>query len=69
VRSTPVRSKRQCDQRVGGIANKEAKTVHTLNIVSQRQYFVARCLSSFVGNVFGLHSICFCFPSARKLLT
>jgi hypothetical protein len=32
-----------------------------INIISQRQYFAARCLSSYVGNVFGLHSICALF--------
>jgi hypothetical protein len=36
------------------VADKEA--VHTINIIFQRQYFVARCLSSYVGNVFGLRS-------------
>jgi hypothetical protein len=54
---------------VGGGADKEAFTVHTINIISQRQYFVAHCLSSYVGNVFGEHSICVCFPSTRKLVT
>jgi hypothetical protein len=54
---------------LGGVADKEAYTVHTINIISQRQYFIARYLSSYVGNVFGLHSICVCFPSARKLVT
>jgi hypothetical protein len=29
---------------VGGVAGKEAKTVQTINIISQRQYFVVRCL-------------------------
>jgi hypothetical protein len=53
----------------GGVADKEAYTVHTINIISQLQYFVSRCLSSYVGNVFGLHSICVCFPSTRKLVT
>jgi hypothetical protein len=40
---------------VGGVADKEAYGVHTINIISQQQYFIARCLSSCVGNVFGLH--------------
>jgi hypothetical protein len=39
-----------------GVASKEAYTVHTKNIISQWQYFVARYLSSYVGNVFGLAS-------------
>jgi hypothetical protein len=38
---------------VGGAADKEADTVHTINIISQRLYFVARCLRSYVGNVSG----------------
>jgi hypothetical protein len=42
---------------VRGAGHKEAYTVHTTNISSQRQYFVARYLMSYVGNVFGLHSI------------
>jgi hypothetical protein len=54
---------------LGGVADKEACTVHTKNIISQRQYFVARCFSSYVGNIFGLHSVCVCFPSIRKLVT
>jgi hypothetical protein len=42
---------------VGGVADKEAEAVHTINIISQRQYFVARYLISYVGNSFGLHRI------------
>jgi hypothetical protein len=41
---------------LGGVADKEAYTVHTINIASQRQYFVVRCLNSYIGNVFGLRS-------------
>jgi hypothetical protein len=51
----------------GGIAGKDAYTVHTINIISKRQYFVARCLISSVNNIFGLHSMFVCFPSTRKL--
>jgi hypothetical protein len=54
---------------VGGVADKEANTVHIFNIISQWQYFVARRLISFVGNVFGIRNIRVCFPSARKLVT
>jgi hypothetical protein len=57
---------------VGGIADKEAHTAHTIKIISQRQYFVARCLISFFGNIFGLlHSIRIRFPSTstHKLVT
>jgi hypothetical protein len=48
------------------VAEKEAYTVQTVNIISQQQYFVGHCLSSFVGNVFGLHSIWICFSSTHK---
>jgi hypothetical protein len=57
VRSTSVISKWQGDQRVGGVAGEEACTIHFCNITSQWQYFVARCLNSYVGNIFGFHSI------------
>jgi hypothetical protein len=51
---------------MGGIPDKEACTTHTVNIISQRQYFVARCLSSYVGDVFGSRSICvFLLPSSQ----
>jgi hypothetical protein len=43
------------------VADKEARTVHTINIISQQQYFVPHWLGSHVGNVFGLHSICILF--------
>jgi hypothetical protein len=42
---------------VGQASDKEAYTVHSSNIITQRQCFVPRCLSSFVGNVSCLHSI------------
>jgi hypothetical protein len=50
---------------VGGVADEEACTVHTANIIFYWQYFVASCLRSYVGNVFGLHSrsIFVCFTS------
>jgi hypothetical protein len=54
---------------LGGIADKEEHTLHSLDVIFQWQYFVARCPSSSVGKVFGLHSICFCFPSTLKLVT
>jgi hypothetical protein len=44
-----------------GVAGKEAYTVHTTNITSQWQYFVAHWPSSYVGNFFG-------FPSILKLV-
>jgi hypothetical protein len=43
-------------KKFGGVASKEAYTVHTIKIISQWQYFVASCLSSYVDNVFGLPS-------------
>jgi hypothetical protein len=36
-----------------GVADKEACIIHAFNNISLRQYFVARCLSSCVSNVFG----------------
>jgi hypothetical protein len=69
VRERSVRSKKQENQRVGEVADKEAHTVHTINIISQRQHFVGSCLILCVDNVFSLHSICVCFPSTRKLVT
>jgi hypothetical protein len=48
-------------RRMREVADKEAYSIHTINIISQQQYFVARCLSSSVSNVFGLHRICFVF--------
>jgi hypothetical protein len=71
VCSKSVRTKRHGNQRGGGggVADKEAYTVQAFNIISERHYFVSRCLNSFVGNVFGLHSACVCFPSTRKIVT
>jgi hypothetical protein len=60
VRSTSVRSKRQ-------VADKEAYTVHTINIISQRQYFVAHCLSSCVGNVFGYMCLFLLYPEGSDV--
>jgi hypothetical protein len=54
---------------MGGVADKEAYAVHTTNIISQRQYFVARCLISCKYDVSGLRSMCVCFSSAHKLVT
>jgi hypothetical protein len=54
---------------LGGVADKEAYTARAVNITSQRYYFVARCLSSYIGNVFGLRSACVCFPSTHKVVT
>jgi hypothetical protein len=57
-RSRSVVSKRQGYQRVGGVADREVYTVRSINIISQRWYFVARCIISSVGKVFGLHIVC-----------
>jgi hypothetical protein len=54
---------------MGGVGDKEAYTLHNINIISQLQYFVARCLGFYVGNVFGLYSIFVCFLSTHKLVT
>jgi hypothetical protein len=60
VHSTSVRNNGKGIRGVGGVADLEACTVHIVNIISQRQYFVARCLSYYVENAFGLHSISVC---------
>jgi hypothetical protein len=45
-----------------------ARTVLTINIISQQLYVICRCCpSSYVGSVFRLHTVCVCFPSTRKL--
>lgn len=62
VRSTSVKSK--CQE----LWDKETFAVHTKNITSQRQYFVARCLTSRDSNVFSLRSTCG-FSFYRKLVT
>jgi hypothetical protein len=53
---------------VGRVSDKETYTVHITNVISPQRYFVAHCLISYVGNVFGLHSMCICFPSTHKLV-
>jgi hypothetical protein len=61
----PLEAKCKGIRGVGEIADKEADTVHTINIISQRQYVVARCLSSYCGYDFGLQSIFF-LPWSRS---
>jgi hypothetical protein len=56
LRSRSIRYKSKGIREVGGEADNEACTVHTFNIISQRQYFVPRCLISCVGNAFGRRS-------------
>jgi hypothetical protein len=51
------------------VAADKAYTVHSINIIFQFQYFVARCLSSYVSNIFSLHSMPTCFPSTFELMT
>jgi hypothetical protein len=66
----PLQEKGRGIRGAGGVADKEAYTVHTKkNIISQRRYFVAQSLISCVDNVFGLHRTCVCVPSTRKLVT
>jgi hypothetical protein len=67
--SCPLEVKDKGIRGVEGVEVQEAFTVHTINIISQQQYFVAHCLISSVSNVFGLHSICVCFPSTCKVVT
>jgi hypothetical protein len=40
---------------LGGTKDKEVLffSVHTVNIISQQKKFAARCISFYVGNVFG----------------
>jgi hypothetical protein len=58
------RSLEEKGKEIRGVTDREAYTVHTINIISRRQYFVARCHSSCVGNVFGLHRMCVCLPTS-----
>lgn len=44
----------------------ELHTVHTVNIICQRHYFVAHCVSSYVCTFFRLYSICFFFFYPQK---
>jgi hypothetical protein len=53
---------------IKGVADKEAYIVQMTNIISQWQYVLVHCLSSYVGNVFGLHNTCIAFPSTRMLV-
>jgi hypothetical protein len=41
---------------MGGAADKDVCTLHSVNIISQRDFAVARCLISYIGDIFGLHS-------------
>jgi hypothetical protein len=69
VRSTSASSKR-CGNHSGGRGSRQGiMYCARYNITSQRQDIVLRCLSSYVGNVFGLHSKRICFPCTRKLAT
>jgi hypothetical protein len=64
-RGQSVRSTFVIRRKVRRVAGTEAYTVQIMNIISQWLYFIARRLIY----VFSLHSICVCFPSARKLVT
>jgi hypothetical protein len=57
----PLKVKGKGISGVEGVACKEAETVHITHIIPQWQYFVAHCLSSYVSNVFGLHSTKFVY--------
>jgi hypothetical protein len=54
---------------LGGVADGEARTVHTASITFQRHYLIARRLGSFVDNVCSLHSTCVYVPRSHKLVT
>jgi hypothetical protein len=49
----PLEVKREENGGEGGVAEKEAYTVHTTKINSELLYFAACCLISCVDNVFG----------------
>jgi hypothetical protein len=67
VHSTSIRS--SLIRGGGGLADQKAHTVPTISITPQRQYFVACCPTTYVSHVFGLRSICVCFPSTLKFVT
>jgi hypothetical protein len=62
MRSKSIRSKSQGNQ----TAADKAHAVRTINIISQQQYFVARCLIPYVGNVVSLHSTVECILSEAQ---
>jgi hypothetical protein len=69
VRLRSVRSGRQGAQRSGRGRICGSTFSSRYKHTSERQDFEARCFSSCVGSVFGLHSIYVCFPSTRNLVT
>jgi hypothetical protein len=52
----PMKVKDRRIRGVGEAAHEEVNTARAINVISQRQYSVVGCLSSWVVNVFGLHS-------------
>jgi hypothetical protein len=58
---------RPLDSKLKGTAwvKRTAYTVHTISIISRLQYFVARCLSCYVNDVFVSHFTWYCFASIR----
>jgi hypothetical protein len=66
VRSTSIEVKDKGIEEVGGVADKEAHTVHAINIIPQRQDFVDRCPVMFLDYIPGT---CVCFRSTCKLVT
>jgi hypothetical protein len=44
---------------VGEVARDEPYTVQTINTISQLQYLVACCFSSYISNVFGTYHTVF----------
>jgi hypothetical protein len=50
-------------------AHKEACTIHTTNIIPERQYSLVCSFGSHVGNVFGLRITCTCVPPTCKFVT
>jgi hypothetical protein len=54
---------------MGSVADEEAYTVHTIDIISQRRQFAGNCLISYVVKVLDFHSIYVCFPCTWKLIS
>lgn len=66
VRSTSKRGQSQSgSEGLGGETDKEACTIHAINISSQRQYFVARRLISSAGNCFDCRNYFICTLRSR----
>lgn len=66
MHSTSVGSKIKGEEGLGGVLRNNACTVQSTNIISQLQYFIARCLSSYVRNLFWFTWYMRFFPFYRR---